>query len=148
MPTRFRVSSDSARYPSEHRVTFPKASKGGQISRNNKGFRQFHTRSACKSCPWKPARCTTMLVPMHIVHPHQALRDGYLVIGPDTSRDVMTNPIVAKVYTLIYNIMRRTASCGNHTKYLIDLYANRKCLKAAQEALQDAHGYWTPNSIG
>jgi len=63
----------------------------------------------------------------------QALKDGYLKIGPDVTQDVMTNPIVAKVYSIIYNIMRRTSACGNHTTYVIDLFGNQTGLKAAQE---------------
>ena len=85
---------------------------------------------------WENAQLTMLLLRLRTDNIPQAHRDGYLVIGPDTTQDVMTNPIVAKVYTLIYNIMRRTASCGNHTKYLIDLYGNQKCLKAAQKMRQ------------
>mmetsp|Transcript_3957 Transcript_3957/g.11683 ORF Transcript_3957/g.11683 Transcript_3957/m.11683 type:complete len:926 (+) Transcript_3957:247-3024(+) len=60
----------------------------------------------------------------------QAQEDGYLTIGPYASRDLMTNPLVAKAYSLIYNIMQRTSGkC--HNIYLIDIFENRTTLEAA-----------------
>ena len=48
---------------------------------------------------WENAELTMLLHRLRNDTIPQAMKDGYLVIGPETTQDVMTNPIVAKVYT-------------------------------------------------
>mmetsp|Transcript_12478 Transcript_12478/g.37456 ORF Transcript_12478/g.37456 Transcript_12478/m.37456 type:complete len:285 (-) Transcript_12478:202-1056(-) len=67
----------------------------------------------------------------------QATLDGYLTIGPQTTRDVMSNPIVAKIYSLIHNILMRASQGRNHDTYLIDLYCKNKAPPAAFRMLGD-----------
>jgi len=98
-----------------------------------------HTYSGCTNVSnYENAELAMLLERLQNEFLQQALKDRYLVIGPTTTRDVMSNPIVAKVYTMIYNITRRSSQARTHDTYLIDLYGENKALKGCYKAV-DGH---------
>mmetsp|Transcript_13701 Transcript_13701/g.42408 ORF Transcript_13701/g.42408 Transcript_13701/m.42408 type:complete len:199 (-) Transcript_13701:448-1044(-) len=51
--------------------------------------------------------------------------DRYLVLGAETPQEIISNPIVAKVYTLLYNTLHRNTATSQHDTYVIDNHGSK-----------------------
>ena len=93
---------------------------------------EFEFAGGTKVTNFENCEIHTILLRLRNEHLAEARRDGYLTIGPYATRDLMTNPLVAKLYTLIHNIFQRS-SAKLHPTYLIDIFENQSSLTAASK---------------